>query len=148
MYNDVLYLELNQRDPVNNRLYNGGVDALAYITGEHSTVCNVHVSFRFIDAEPRAGTRGRGIRTGRQWGGRGVVLNNITLLPPPLAVDYSIFTIIGGRFYRLTKGDTDVAPHVITLLYVQPRWWNSHIKYTWLFGLALFVYDIDVVMRS
>lgn len=34
-YNDVLYLKLNQKDPVNNKLYNGGVDAVAFITGEY-----------------------------------------------------------------------------------------------------------------
>lgn len=33
-YNDVLYMELNQKDQVNNKLYNGGVDALAFITGK------------------------------------------------------------------------------------------------------------------
>lgn len=34
MYNDVLYLKLNKEDPINNKLYNGGVDSLAYIMGE------------------------------------------------------------------------------------------------------------------
>lgn len=33
-YNDVLYLKLNEADPVNNKLYNGGVDALAFIMGK------------------------------------------------------------------------------------------------------------------
>ncbi|XP_060876350.1 thiamine transporter 2-like [Metopolophium dirhodum] len=36
-YNDVLYLKLNERNPVNNKLYNGGVDALAFITGALSS---------------------------------------------------------------------------------------------------------------
>ncbi|XP_025190767.1 thiamine transporter 2-like isoform X2 [Melanaphis sacchari] len=38
-YNDVLYLGLNKRDPVNNKLYNGGIDALAFITGALSSYC-------------------------------------------------------------------------------------------------------------
>lgn len=37
-YNDVLYLELNQQDPVNNKLYNGGIDAMAFITGKYPTL--------------------------------------------------------------------------------------------------------------
>ncbi|VVC24928.1 Reduced folate carrier,Major facilitator superfamily domain [Cinara cedri] len=36
-YNDVLYLKLNNEDPVNNKLYNGGVDAIAFITGSFSS---------------------------------------------------------------------------------------------------------------
>ncbi|KAF0770559.1 thiamine transporter 2-like [Aphis craccivora] len=38
-YNDVLYLNLNERNPVDNKLYNGGVDALAFITGALSSYC-------------------------------------------------------------------------------------------------------------
>ncbi|XP_025406666.1 thiamine transporter 2-like [Sipha flava] len=38
-YNDVLYLDLNERDPFNNKLYNGGVDAVAFITGSLSSYC-------------------------------------------------------------------------------------------------------------
>lgn len=34
-YVDVLYLKLNNADPVNNKLYNGGIDALAFITGTY-----------------------------------------------------------------------------------------------------------------
>lgn len=33
-YIDVLYLKLNKSDPVNNKLYNGGIDALAFMMGE------------------------------------------------------------------------------------------------------------------
>lgn len=32
-YNDVLFFELNQQDPVNNKLYNGGIDAMAFMSG-------------------------------------------------------------------------------------------------------------------
>ncbi|XP_027849395.1 thiamine transporter 2-like isoform X1 [Aphis gossypii] len=38
-YNDVLYLDLNERNPVDNKLYNGGVDALAFISGALSSYC-------------------------------------------------------------------------------------------------------------
>lgn len=38
-YNDVLYLNLNKRNPADNKLYNGGVDALAFITGALSSYC-------------------------------------------------------------------------------------------------------------
>ncbi|KAL4091352.1 hypothetical protein QTP88_026054 [Uroleucon formosanum] len=36
-YNDVLYLKLNELNPVDNKLYNGGVDALAFISGALSS---------------------------------------------------------------------------------------------------------------
>lgn len=71
MYNDVLYLELNQRDPVNNKLYNGGVDALAYITGEYNTY--IHVSFYRRPGHGDGRIRGR-IKTAWRGEGRGDVL--------------------------------------------------------------------------
>ncbi|XP_050541509.1 thiamine transporter 2-like isoform X2 [Daktulosphaira vitifoliae] len=38
-YKDVFYNDLNKSDPVNNKLYNGAVDSLAFITGAFSTYC-------------------------------------------------------------------------------------------------------------
>lgn len=50
-YNDVLYLELNELDQVNNKLYNGGVDALAFITGALSSYL---IGFLKVDWKSRS----------------------------------------------------------------------------------------------